>query len=250
MKPSARRSSSATSSGAKQIAVVNDKRIVVVSGGPSSASARRAPRTPAAPANDSAGQEMAATLDDLHAKPPLFIPGRQPASQAHAFSSRLSSFRKRQSVPSAMILLRARLDHADLVQAQRVEAHRVLGVVLAPLVVGDLVQRLEGIVVAACVKPPSTSCRATRSGSATQRSAALRIGAHHALGRDRILADELAVARQHAAEVLRPGLVQGAVDDHVADVPGAQLLRLGRKAEEGIDLALGEQLHRLGPTGS
>ena len=26
-------------------------------------------------------------------------------------------------------------------------------------------------------------------------------------------------------------------------LPGAQLLGLGRKAEEGIDLALGEQLH-------
>ena len=33
------------------------------------------------------------------------------------------------------------------------------------------------------------------------------------------------------------------VDDHAADVAGAQLLRLGRKAEESVDLALGEQLH-------
>ena len=37
-----------------------------------------------------------------------------------------------------------------------------------------------------------------------------------------------------------------AVDDHVADLAGAQFLRLGRKAEERIDLALGEKLHRLG----
>ena len=66
----------------------------------------------------------------------------------HAFSSRLSSFRKRQSVPSAMILLRARLDHAHLVQPQRVEAQRVLGVELAPAGVRQLVQRLEREVVA------------------------------------------------------------------------------------------------------
>ena len=38
VKPSARRNVSATSNGAKQMAVVNARRIVVVSGGPSSAS--------------------------------------------------------------------------------------------------------------------------------------------------------------------------------------------------------------------
>src|SRR5271167_291206 len=45
-------------------------------------------------------------------------------------------------------LLRAGVNHADLAQPQRVESHRVLGVVLPPLVVGDLAQRLFGIVIA------------------------------------------------------------------------------------------------------
>ena len=54
----------------------------------------------------------------------------------HPFSSFFSSFRKRQSVPWAMIFCGRRLDHPGLVQAQGIEAHRVLGVVLAPLAVG------------------------------------------------------------------------------------------------------------------
>ena len=66
---------------------------------------RRAPRTPAAPAAK-AGQEIAAILTDLHRKPPLFKyrAGRCARGLAHAFSSRLSSSRKRQSVPSARSL--------------------------------------------------------------------------------------------------------------------------------------------------
>ena len=42
------------------------------------------------------------------------------------------------------------------------------------------------------------------------------------------------------------GLIQGAVDDHMTDIFGAQLLRLRREAEERVDLALGEQLLGLG----
>ena len=91
---------------------------------------------------------------------------------------------------SAMIFLGLDLIMPDLVQPQRIEPHRVLGIVLAPFVVGHLAQRLERIVVAA-VKPPSTMRRATRAGSLAQRSAALRIGAHDAFGRDRMLPDEL-----------------------------------------------------------
>src|ERR687891_2105576 len=53
VKPSARRNVSVTSNGAKQIAVVNDRRIEVVSGGPSAASGARGPRTPAAAPADS-----------------------------------------------------------------------------------------------------------------------------------------------------------------------------------------------------
>ena len=142
-----------------------------------------------------------------------------------------------------MIALGLDLIMPDLVQAQRVEPHRVLGVVLAPAVVGHLAERLERVVVSLREPAIDQPLRGPlRLGGA--EVGGLEDGAQDALGRDRMVADEVAVADQHAAEVLRPRLVGGAVEDHVADLAGAQLLRLGRKAEEGIDLALGEQLHR------
>ena len=50
----------------------------------------------------------------------------------YAFSSRLRSFRKRQSVPSAIITVGARLDHVDLVQPECVDTQRALRVKFAP----------------------------------------------------------------------------------------------------------------------
>src|SRR5688500_2494619 len=44
-------------------------------------------------------------------------------------------------------LLGAGFDHADLVQAERVEPDRVFGIVLAPAIVGNLLHRLEGVAV-------------------------------------------------------------------------------------------------------
>ena len=117
------------------------------------------------------------------------------ARMAHAFSSRLSSLRKRQSVPSAMSCVGAGVDHAGLVQAQRVEAQRVLRVVLAPAVVGQLRQRLERVVVP--LREPAidqTLRGALRLGGA--EVGGLEDRAQHALGRDRMLADEVAVARR------------------------------------------------------
>ena len=49
------------------------------------------------------------------------------------------------------------------------------------------------------------------------------------------------LADQRAAEVLRPRPVQSAVEDHVADAEGAQLLRPGRNARERIDRASHEK---------
>src|SRR5712672_3605462 len=40
-----------------------------------------------------------------------------------------------------------RLDHARLTQAQCVEAERVFGIVLAPLVIGDFLERLQRVVI-------------------------------------------------------------------------------------------------------
>src|SRR5262249_58789633 len=56
-------------------------------------------------------------------------------------------------------------------------------------------------------------------------------------------ADVVPMRRQQAAEVLRPGTIDGAVDDHVTDLPGAQVLWLGRKTQERIDLARSGKLH-------
>src|SRR5215831_9736916 len=41
-------------------------------------------------------------------------------------------------------LLRARLEHPNLMQAQSIEPHRILGVVLTPFIVGELLHSLEG----------------------------------------------------------------------------------------------------------
>jgi hypothetical protein len=57
-----------------------------------------------------------------------------------------------------------------------------------------------------------------------------------------MLADELPVARQHAAEVLRPRAVCDTINDHAADLARTQFLRLGGEAEERVDLSLGEKL--------
>ena len=131
----------------------------------------------------------------------------------------------------------------DLVQAQRVEAQRVLRVELAPAARRGARSASGARSRSARVKPPSTSRCAARSGSAAQMSAALRMARRTRLVATGWSRTNSAVARKHAAEVLRPGLVRGRVEDHVADLAGAQLLRLGRKAEEGVDLAFGEQLH-------
>src|SRR5262249_7743170 len=71
-------------------------------------------------------------------------------------------------------------------------------------------------------------------------------GAQYTLGRDRVLAHVVAVASEHAAEILRPRAIDDAVEDYVADVPGAQLLRLGWTGEEGINLAPCGELERFG----
>ena len=60
-----------------------------------------------------------------------------------------------------------------------------------------------------------------------------------------MLPDELPVPGHHAAEVLGPGPVHAAVDDHVPDLLRPQFLRVWREAQEGVDLPLGEELHRL-----
>src|SRR5437764_1364458 len=53
-------------------------------------------------------------------------------------------------------------------------------------------------------------------------------------------------ASGHAAKVLRPRPVDRAVDDDVSEFPGAELLRIRRKCEVGVDLPSREQPLALG----
>src|SRR5262249_54421218 len=105
------------------------------------------------------------------------------------------------------------------------------------------VQRLQRIVVVAGESAiDHVPRRACRVADAEVRR--LEDRARHALGRDRVLADEVPVSSQHAAEILRPWAVDRAVDHHAADLTGAQFLRLRWKTEKRIDLAVGEKLLR------
>jgi hypothetical protein len=111
-----------------------------------------------------------------------------------------------------------------------------------PGLVRQLPDRLEGVVVAR--REPAIDqplCGVLGLGLAERRG--LEGRAQEALGRDRMIAHPGAVAVDHAAEVLRPRPIAERAHDHAADPAGAQLLRLGRKAEEGIGAAGGEQLH-------
>src|SRR5271163_3451593 len=103
-------------------------------------------------------------------------------------------------------LLWTRLDHADFVQTKGVEPDRILSVVLPPFVVGDLVQRLKGIVVGrgeAAGDNPTRDAR--RISDAKVRG--LEDGTQNALCGNGMLANELAITREHAAEILRPRTV-------------------------------------------
>jgi hypothetical protein len=108
-------------------------RTVVVSRAPSAASDGRAGRTAAVPAAESAVRKRRRVCIIGIGNLPFFV---------RAFSTRLSSLKKRQSV-FLDDRLRFRLDQARFMQPQRAEPHRVFGIVL-PLVVRDLVQSLQG----------------------------------------------------------------------------------------------------------
>jgi hypothetical protein len=66
------------------------------------------------------------------------------------------------------------------------------------------------------------------------------------LRRHRVAADEPPVRRGHAAEVLGPRPVHGAVNHHAADPLRPELLGGRRKGQEGVDLSFGEEPNRVG----
>ena len=61
-----------------------------------------------------------------------------------------------------------------------------------------------------------------------------------------MLANELTISGQYAAEVPGPGAIERAVQNDAPDTAGPKLVGLGWKAEIGVDLAVGEQPHLLG----
>ena len=124
--------------------------------------------------------------------------------------------------------------------AQRVEPDRVLGVIFMPLVIRDRTQCLEGIVVSrGDAVIDELLCSARRLGGA--KISRFENGAQHTLSCDRILPHKFPVTCKNAAEILRPGRVDRAVEDHVADIARAQLLWLRRRPQEGVDSSVQEQ---------
>src|SRR5712692_3142925 len=142
-------------------------------------------------------------------------------------------------------LLRAGLHHADLVEPQRIEAHGVLGVVVAPLGVWEPTDRFERIVIALGVAPIDDESRCA-PGVERAEVGRLQDRAYCSLRGHGMPSDELTVARDDATEVLRPRAVDGAIDDHVTDFFRPEFLRIGREPQIGVDLPLIEEPHRVG----
>src|SRR5262249_23128223 len=141
-------------------------------------------------------------------------------------------------------LVGARLDQARFAQPQGVEAHRVFGAVLAPLRIGNILKRLDCVVIAAsesAIEDPLRGC-CRIIGAEISR---FQNCPQYSLGRCGMLADEVRVAGYRATKILRPRPISRGIDDHMADVTRMQFLRLRRKAEERIDLAPGKKLQRV-----
>ena len=126
-------------------------------------------------------------------------------------------------------------------EPKSIKPDRILGIILPPFVVAVFPEGLQRMVVsrgdAAIDEPPYRGL-----GFGGAKISRLEDGAQRAFGRDRILADVFPVARQHAAEVLRPWPVDHRLDDHVADMSSAQFKGFRRVADEHIDLSADEEL--------
>src|SRR5215472_484061 len=210
-------------------------RTEVISGSPSAARGGCARKKPAAPAVDNPARKWRRVCaNDIGSLP-------------FSWLCLQLAFELVEEAPIGAVgndLLRARLDEAGFVHAQSVEPEGVLGVVFAPLVVWVVAQRLQRVIVALCETAVDELPRGSRRIASAQIGG-LQDRPQHPLARDRVLAHELAIAGQQTAEILRPRPIQCGVYQHVADLAGAQFLRLGWEAEKGVDLARSEQLDRL-----
>lgn len=123
-------------------------------------------------------------------------------------------------------------------------AHRVLRIVLAPLVVGYLPQRLECILIVRRVAPLHQQAR-DPFRLADADLGGLQDGAERAFRRDRVLLDKVPVPERDAAEVLGPGPVHHG-DDNVSDLLRSEFLSFRRNGHEGIDLSVRQEPYRFG----
>src|SRR6266540_3223415 len=243
VKPSLLSNSSATYCGATQIPAIWDSLILVVSGGGSAwAVGTRGASSPAAPAEDSVVRKrrrlwIVCMTNLRFSFMPALDEGRRSALQLA-----LELVEEPPVHGLGNDLVGARFDQARFAQPQREETDCILGVVFTPLIVRDFFQRLERIVVLGGETALDHALRHSHR-IACAEVGRLEDGAQRALGRNRIFADEVPVSRQHAAIVLGPWAVDRAVDDHMADLAGAQFLRFRRKAEPRVDLAIGEKGH-------
>src|SRR5215831_14165921 len=141
----------------------------------------------------------------------------------------------------------ARLDHPRLVETKRPEPDRVFGIVLAPTAVRETFYGFERVIVVFGYAFADNGL-----GNLLGRDSAdlIRVqnGANGALRGDRVLSHKLPVAYQHAAKVLRPRPVYGAIHNDAPDLFRAKLLRLCGESQVGIDLPFREELHRLAGT--
>src|SRR5215831_16830642 len=132
VKPSARRSSSATYWGAMQMPAIFASRTVVVSSNPSWAGKLRAPIRPAAPADDSVVRKRRRFC--VMRMMPHLSPSDAACERSRLLPLQLALELVEEPPVSALRddLAGRRLDYARFVQSQRVEPDRVLGIVVAP----------------------------------------------------------------------------------------------------------------------
>src|SRR5262245_47200320 len=137
-------------------------------------------------------------------------------------------------------LLRGGLDEARLAKPERIEAHRVVGIVLFPLPIRHFLQGLDSVLQAVHV---ALVHQETGHPLRFERTdvGGLQDGAQRALGGHRVLADELLVADHHATEVLGPRPVGRGIEEHVADLLGARVLSQGRKTNKSVDRSGGQE---------
>src|SRR5262249_27893626 len=142
-------------------------------------------------------------------------------------------------------LLRTRIDHPHLFEAEGVEAQGVLGVELAPSTVRERPDRLKGgIIILREVSIHNEPGDPLRFEGAHVRRFQDR--SKGALSGPRVFPNKFSIPRQHAAEILRPGAIRRAVNQDVADLPRPKFLRLRGEAQVRIDLPLGKKLNGLG----